>query len=247
MNRSRSRRFRFPLILFALLVCSVAAFAMWSFSTTSAMTPLSDLYSLPAPTHAQSYGYAAITKPTYTASPTSTSTPLPTPTLIPTQTPEVLAVAEIIPDTPTPEYGASIIEQPFEQPFSAAYSGNKSILVDISDQHMYVYEGGYLAYSFVASTGMNNATRVGNFSVLNKIPKAYGATWNIWMPNWLGIYWAGSLQNGIHALPILPNGAQLWAGYLGTPISYGCVVLGAHEAQLLYNWADIGTPVNIQW
>jgi lipoprotein-anchoring transpeptidase ErfK/SrfK len=129
----------------------------------------------------------------------------------------------------------------------ASYGGNKYILVDISEQHMYVYEGDVLVYSFVASTGMNNATRVGMFSVQNKIPNAYGATWDIWMPNWLGIYWAGGLQNGIHALPILPNGATLWAGYLGVPISYGCVVLGSYEAQLLYDWADIGTPVEIRW
>jgi hypothetical protein len=67
------------------------------------------------------------------------------------------------------------------------------------------------------------------------------------MPNWLGIYWAGGLENGIHALPILPSGARLWAGFLGRPISYGCVVLGEYESELLYNWADIGTPVEIQW
>ena len=111
---------------------------------------------------------------------------------------------------------------------------------------MYVYEGDTLVYSFVASTGMGGATRVGAFAVQDKIPNAYGATWNIWMPSWLGIYDAGSLENGIHALPILSNGATLWAGYLGTPISFGCVVLGSTEAQELYDWAEIGVPVIIQ-
>lgn len=125
--------------------------------------------------------------------------------------------------------------------------GPKRIVVDISEQHLYAYEGDLLVYSFIASTGMNNATAIGTFSVLNKIPNAYGSTWNIWMPYWLGIYWSGGLQNGIHALPILPGGTRLWAGYLGTPISYGCVVLGEYEARLLYEWADIGTPVEIQW
>jgi lipoprotein-anchoring transpeptidase ErfK/SrfK len=193
-----------------------------------------------------SFAVANIEKPTYT--PTSTVIPSPTVTLTPTSTPtstsEPIAQAEIIVDTPTSEY-IPPVAQVYEAPVT--YSGGKYILVDISDQHMYVYESDVLIYSFVASTGMNNATRVGNFSVLNKIPNAYGATWNIWMPNWLGIYWAGSLQNGIHALPILPSGAQLWSGYLGVPISYGCVVLGAYESQLLYDWADIGTPVDIQW
>lgn len=155
--------------------------------------------------------------------------------------------AEIVPDTPTPEFSGNTSTTSLDVPAASSYGGNKYILVDISEQHLYAYEGDLLVYSFVASTGMNNATRTGTFSVLEKIPNAYGSTWDIWMPNWLGIYWSGGLQNGIHALPILPNGAQLWEGYLGTPISYGCVVLGAYESQLLYEWADVGTPVEIRW
>ena len=192
-----------------------------------------------------SFAIAQIEKPTYTPTipPSPTATIIPTQTVTPTLTLEPIAQSEIILDTPTSEYVAQVYEA--EAP--AIYTGGKYVLVDISEQHMYVYEGDTLVYSFVSSTGMNNATRVGNFSVLNKIPNAYGATWDLWMPNWLGIYWAGSLQNGIHALPILSNGAQLWSGYLGVPISYGCVVLGAYESQLLYDWADVGTPVEIQW
>jgi len=128
-----------------------------------------------------------------------------------------------------------------------SYSADKLILVSISKQHLWAYEGDRLVYSFVASTGMGNSTRIGTFEVLNKIPSAYGSTWNIWMPSWMGIYWSGHLQNGIHALPIMSNGAILWDGYLGTPISYGCVVLGTYEAQLLYDWAEIGTTVKIEW
>jgi lipoprotein-anchoring transpeptidase ErfK/SrfK len=148
---------------------------------------------------------------------------------------------EVLDDTPVPAYSG-------QQAAAPAYSGGgKYILVDISEQHMYVYEGDQLVYSFVASTGLKNATRVGMFAVQSKIPNAWGGTWSIWMPDWLGIYWAGGLENGIHALPILPNGATLWAGYLGRPISYGCVVLGSYEAKLLYDWAEIGTPVEIRW
>jgi lipoprotein-anchoring transpeptidase ErfK/SrfK len=128
-----------------------------------------------------------------------------------------------------------------------SYGGAKYILVDISEQHMYVYDGDQLVYSFVASTGIGNSTRIGTFAVQSKIPNAYGSTWNIWMPNWLGIYWSHGLENGIHALPILPSGATLWAGFLGRPVSYGCVVLDTYEAQLLYDWVEIGTPVDIQW
>jgi lipoprotein-anchoring transpeptidase ErfK/SrfK len=148
---------------------------------------------------------------------------------------------QVVADTAAPAFAAQFPQNP------VGYSGGKYILVDISEQHMYVYQGDSLLYSFVASTGINNGTRSGTFAVQSKIPNAYGATWDIWMPNWLGIYWSGGLENGIHALPILPNGATLWAGYLGRPVSYGCVVLGTYESSLLYDWAEIGTPVEIRW
>jgi lipoprotein-anchoring transpeptidase ErfK/SrfK len=225
-------------IFLLALILTVVGVAAWTAVETPALGPPS----APTPTNARQFGFAQIAKPTYTATVTATLPPTTTPTL----TPEPVAQVEILADTPTAEYAA-----PPPQADSAQaplfYGGSKYILVDISEQHMYVYEGDSLVFSFVASTGMRNATRAGSFSVLNKIPNAYGATWNIWMPNWLGIYWAGGLQNGIHALPILPGGGQLWAGYLGTPISYGCVVLGAYESKLLYDWAEIGTPVEIRW
>jgi LysM repeat protein len=133
-------------------------------------------------------------------------------------------------------------------PVQAPTGGGKRIEIDLSEQHLYAYEGERLIYSFVASSGAAPSyTRVGEFRVQSKIPNAYGAAWNIWMPHWLGIYWAGSTENGIHALPILSNGQTLWAGYLGTPVSYGCIVLGTYEAELLYNWAQIGTPVSIRY
>lgn len=130
----------------------------------------------------------------------------------------------------------------------AAPGGGNRIVVDISDQRLYAFQDGALLYNFIASTGMPGLdTWPGTYSVLNKIPNAYGGNWNIWMPNWLGIYWAGNLQNGIHALPILPNGGRLWDGYLGTPVSYGCVILGIYDSQLLYDWATVGTLVAIQY
>ena len=150
-----------------------------------------------------------------------------------------LITMEIVGEDPQPSSG--------DESIPSTTSSGKYILVSISEQHLYAYENGQLIYSFVASTGMGNSTRVGTFQVLDKIPNAYGANWNIWMPNWMGIYWSGTLENGIHALPILPGGGRLWAGYLGTPISYGCVVLGVDESLQLYDWADVGTPVEIRW
>jgi LysM repeat protein len=130
----------------------------------------------------------------------------------------------------------------------APSGAGKLIVVDLSDQHMWAYEGDQLVYSFVISTGAAPSyTVAGEFRIQSKIPNAYASTWDLWMPHWMGIYWAGSMENGIHALPILSNGQTLWAGYLGTPISYGCIVLGTQEAAQLYNWAVIGTPLSIRY
>jgi lipoprotein-anchoring transpeptidase ErfK/SrfK len=65
------------------------------------------------------------------------------------------------------------------------------------------------------------------------------------MPYWLGIYWVQGIENGIHALPIRPNGTVMWGGLLGQRASYGCVILSKSAAKTLYNWADLGTPVHI--
>ena len=179
---------------------------------------------------------AEILKPTYTPTNTLGASPNATLTSTPTVTPSPTALPT---DAPTAE-NTSV-------PVAQASGNGKYILVSISEQHLYAYQDNRLIYSFVASTGMHNATRTGVFQVLDKIPNAYGSTWDLWMPNWMGIYYSGTLENGIHALPILSNGVQLWGGYLGTPISYGCVVIGVEEAQLLYNWADVGTTVEIKY
>ncbi len=133
-------------------------------------------------------------------------------------------------------------------PAPAVSGGGKRIVINLSEQHLYAYQGDQVVYSFVISSGAApSRTRTGEFRVQSKIPKAYGAAWGFWMPYWLGIYYAGTTENGIHALPVYANGQTLWAGYLGRPISYGCVVLGTHDAQVLYDWAEIGTSVSIRY
>ena len=238
-----ARQNRLPILLWLTISVLSVGFILFFFVTSPASASILPIFG-PTPTATQEnlWAYADVPKPTHTAAPLPTMTPVADTSVPPATEASGDMVMEVLDDTTAPIQ--NIQQQPMSVPST---SGGKYILVDISEQHMYVYEGDALIYSFVASTGINNATRVGTFAVQSKISNAYGSTWNIWMPNWLGIYWSGGLENGIHALPILPNGATLWEGYLGTPVSYGCVVLGTYESQLLYEWAEIGTPVEIQW
>ncbi len=126
------------------------------------------------------------------------------------------------------------------------YLLSKKIEIDISKQRMYVWKDEKLVYSWKVSTGLRGRdTSTGRFQVLDKIPMAYSRVWRLKMPYWLGIYWVQGIENGIHALPIRPDGSIMWGGLLGQKASYGCVILSKAAAKQLYDWADIGTQVHI--
>ncbi len=123
-----------------------------------------------------------------------------------------------------------------------------SFVVSISEQRCWLYRGETVIAKWVCSTGRSgSATRPGTYRIQSKLPKAYGSTWDIWMPYWLGIYWAGASENGIHGLPWdAQTGNQIWSGYLGTPITYGCVMVDNVNAKMLYDVAYIGMPVIVK-
>ena len=124
----------------------------------------------------------------------------------------------------------------------------KRIEIDIGGQHFYAWEGDKLVYSYATSTGLpGRDTATGHYHVLDKIEMAYSSVWRLKMPYWLGIYYVGRIENGIHALPIRPDGSVMWGGLLGTKQSYGCVILDTAAAKRVYDWAEIGTPVDIHY
>ena len=112
---------------------------------------------------------------------------------------------------------------------------------------MRAYEGEQLVYDFTCSSGMTSTpTIAGQFQVLFKEPSAYAPRWSLEMPYFMAIYQEGpEFFNGIHELPITSGGRRLWAGVLGWPASYGCIILDVGDAELLYNWAPVGTLVRI--
>ncbi len=132
-------------------------------------------------------------------------------------------------------------------PLKTPSAQDQLILVGIAEQRMAVFEKGEQVFDFVVSTGEpGRDTAIGEFEILDKIDVAYASTWNLDMPYWMGIYWSGPLENGIHSLPIVKHtGYKLWDGYLGQRVSYGCVILSDEDAATLYNWAQIGAKVKI--
>jgi LysM repeat protein len=124
---------------------------------------------------------------------------------------------------------------------------DKRIVIDISSQSMTVYENGAVRNTYVVSTGVSDSpTMAGIFQVQTHEINAYASNWDLYMPHFMGIYeaWPG-FMNGIHGLPLLSSGQRLWASTLGSPASYGCIILDLAAAEDLYNWAEDGVVVEI--
>ncbi len=124
----------------------------------------------------------------------------------------------------------------------------KRIVMSINKQRMWVYENGEQVKKFIISTGIDKSpTQPGVFQVQSHKTNAYASEWDLYMPNFLGIYeaWPG-FMNGIHGLPMLSNGTRLWANILGEPASYGCIILDLDDAKWLYKWAEDGVVVEIR-
>jgi LysM repeat protein len=123
----------------------------------------------------------------------------------------------------------------------------KRIVVSISKQRMWTYENGKLRKEYVISTGMSDSpTMPGVYQIQSHIENAYASNWDLWMPNFMGIYEAvPGFWNGIHGLPIMSNGLRLWGNVLGSPITYGCILMDLKDGQELYNWSQEGVVVEI--
>jgi len=117
-----------------------------------------------------------------------------------------------------------------------AAAAAKRIVVDLSQQKVYAYYGKKIVWSTWANI---RGARIGKFSIQNKMPIASAFTLGWKLPNWMGIYYAGNLQNGFHGPAYTARGDRAM-------ISLGCIVMPADAAATLYRWSSVGTAVVIQ-
>lgn len=114
--------------------------------------------------------------------------------------------------------------------------GGKRIVVSIGRQTLYAYSGNTLVFSAPVNA---RGTRGGVFRVQNKIAQAGSIVRGWKLPYWLGIYYVGRVQNGIHGPAVTRNGTAI--------TSLGCVVLRrTADAAWLFGWATVGTPVTVR-
>ncbi|MDX1993771.1 MAG: LysM peptidoglycan-binding domain-containing protein [bacterium] len=129
--------------------------------------------------------------------------------------------------------------QPVVSGPGATITVGKQIVVDLSDSRAYAYENGVLVYNALASTGLPaTPTVVGEFSVYIKYRSQTMSGPGYYLPGveWVMYFYQGY---GLHG--------TYWHNNFGQPMSHGCVNLANSDAQWFYNWAEVGTPVRVQY
>lgn len=135
---------------------------------------------------------------------------------------------------------------------------NKRIVVDLESQYLMAFENGQVVFEWPIASGVQNApTSPGVYQILNHQEVAVGSSSTLcdsagvvcgqWEMNWfMGIYEVRpGLVNGFHGQVLLPNGNYLGGGAVGRPATFGCVMSPDDQAQQLYEWADVGTTVEV--
>jgi len=150
-------------------------------------------------------------------------TPLPTDTAVPVPT----------------RYAAPTARAKNSGSTTAGSSGERWIDVDLTHQMVYAFEGNTVVNSFLVSTGTwQHPTVTGQYHVYVK-------------------YRSTTMSGPGYSLPNVPYTMYFYKGYgihgtywhsnFGTPMSHGCVNLSIPNAEWMYNWASIGTLVNVHY
>ncbi|MCD4753963.1 MAG: L,D-transpeptidase family protein [Anaerolineaceae bacterium] len=229
------KHFSVFLLIFLCLLIGLGGFLLLSNQDVSLAFAMNDKIS---PDMDRSEG--SLIKPSKT--PTNTATPTQTPTNTPTPTATATATATTTPtNTPTPTSTPSPTSTKTQiiptQIIITSYE--RWIDVDLSKQMLYAYEEDVIVNSFLISSGLiNTPTLAGQYSIYVKYETTVMAGPGYYLPDvpFTMYYYKGY---GIHA--------ATWHNNFGTPMSHGCINMRLEDAQWMFNWADIGTLVNIHY
>ena len=243
-------------VLFGFLICAVVSVVAWSAIRNPAPGSFLSLGNI-LPTQEVLWAQVDIAKPSVTpidvsafapqstavvATPLLASTETPSPADAPistpeaTETPGVMAM-EVLADTPTSEY-----VPPTNAPRVVVSSGKgeaRWIDVNLSTQSVYAFEGDTVVNSFVVSTGTwMTPTVTGKYKIWIKFKSTSMSGPGYYLPN---VPYAMYFHKGygLHG--------TYWHNNFGTPMSHGCVNLRTSDAEWLYNWASVGTVVNVHY
>ena len=125
-------------------------------------------------------------------------------------------------------------------------TSTKKILVKLSEQRLYAYDGDEKFMDVTISSGLDDLpTPIGTFNIFSKTPSRYmqgplpgvsdqeydlpGVPWTMYFTH------SGAAIHGAY-----------WHNSFGEQRSHGCINLDPADAEILYAWADAGTEVTVE-
>jgi len=117
--------------------------------------------------------------------------------------------------------------------------GSKWIDVDLTYQVLRAYAGQTLVFQTLVSTGLPaTPTVVGTYRIYAKYISAPMSGPGYYLPNvpYIMYFYRGYSLHGTY-----------WHSNFGRPMSHGCVNLSVADAEWLFNWAEVGTPVTVHY
>lgn len=120
----------------------------------------------------------------------------------------------------------------------------QSILVDISEQKLTAFEYGIPVNEFLVSTGRTiYPTPVGKTQVYNKL-LYHDYIWSFG-ENHPENYAVRGVKYNLRIYKHIYIHYVWWHNKFGTRQSHGCINANYENSEWIYNWANVGTPVNI--
>jgi len=114
----------------------------------------------------------------------------------------------------------------------------KSIVIDLSEQTLTAYENTTPVLSVLISAGLPyTPTPIGEFAIYEKLRSQTMVGPGYRLPNvqYVAYFYRSYAIHGTY-----------WHNNFGHPMSHGCVNMTNADAQWLYDWAPIGTPVSVR-
>lgn len=168
-----------------------------------------------------------------TTLPTAMPTTSPTATMVPSNTPIPSLTATMEP-TPLPHTATPSVILP-----AGADAQDNWIDVDLTKQRLDAYQGTVLIRTFIVSTGTwEHPTVTGQYQIYVKYEAAPMSGPGYYLPGvpYIMYFYRGY---GIHG--------TYWHNNFGTPMSHGCVNMTIEDSSWMFNFAKIGTWINIHY
>jgi lipoprotein-anchoring transpeptidase ErfK/SrfK len=232
----------YPVVLLGIGCLLLAVFGLFIFARPA----LASMMNTPVPTQEILWAPVYVPKPTITPQDVQVIAPLETavdesagPTEVESEPP-----ADALRPTDTPGMVMDIVDNGssnsnIPSPEDEEPDDGRWIDVNLSQQRIYAYEGDVMVNSFIVSTGLpDTPTVTGEYRIYVKVPIQDMSGPGYYLP---GVPWVMFFYDeyGFHG--------TYWHNNFGTPMSRGCVNLRIEDAEWLYNWASVGTRVNVHY